>query len=39
MVSFLAKLFGVRTAEAGTPGILNLCRSDATAWVAEDTAT
>jgi len=38
MLSILSKLFGVRTVEAGTLGVLNLSGSDAAAWIAEDKA-
>ena len=36
MASILSKLFGARTVEAGTLGILNLCGNDAAEWVAAD---
>jgi len=36
MVSILSKLFGTRSVEAETLGILNLCGSDAAEWVTAD---
>jgi hypothetical protein len=35
-MSILSKLFGARTVEAGTLGILNLCGSDAAEWIEAD---